>query len=49
MEEAKSPRDAARLVEKLYEMKTGEAIRIVKLSKRTCPTEWAKIPRRREA
>jgi integrase len=44
VEEARRKRDAAHLVEKLYEIKTGEAIRSVKLS--DLADEWAKIPRR---
>lgn len=43
--EARSKRDSARLVEKLYEIKTGEQIQSVKLTK--LPDEWAKIPRKR--
>ncbi len=46
VEEARSTRDSARLVERLYEIKTGEAIKSVKLDE--LPEEWAKIPRRRE-
>lgn len=43
--EARSKRDSARLVEKLYEIKTGEQIQSVKLAE--LPAEWAKIPRKR--
>src|SRR6266404_1641997 len=45
VEEARSQRSSERLVEKLYEIKTGEQIKSVKLSK--LPEEWAKIPRKR--
>ena len=45
MEEAKTKSGSARLVEKLYEIKTGEAIRSVKLDE--LADEWARIPRRR--
>jgi len=37
--------DSARLVEKLYEIKTGEQIQSVKLAE--LPDEWTKIPRKR--
>jgi integrase len=43
--EARTKRDSARLVEKLYEIKTGEQIQSVKLAE--LPDEWAKIPRKR--
>lgn len=43
--EARSKRDSARLVEKLYEIKTGEQIQSVKLAELS--EEWAKIPRKR--
>jgi integrase len=46
VEEARSQRSSERLVEKLYELKTGEAIRSVKLAE--LPDEWAKIPRKRK-
>ncbi len=46
VEEARTKRDSARLVEKLYEIKTGESIRSVKLA--DVADEWAKIERRRE-
>jgi integrase len=46
IKEARSSSNAIHLVEKLYEMKTGEAIRSVKLE--VLPDEWTKIPRRRE-
>jgi integrase len=46
IEETRSQQGSARLVERLYEIKTGEAIKSVKLD--TMPDEWAKIARRRE-
>lgn len=46
IEEARSSSNAIHLVEKLYEMKTGETIRSVKLE--NLADEWAKIPRRRD-
>ena len=46
VEEARTTQGSARLVEKLYEIKTGEAIKSVKLER--LPEEWAKIARRRE-
>lgn len=46
VEEARSKRNAAGLVEKLYEIKTGEAIKSVKLAE--LADEWAKIARKRE-
>lgn len=46
VEEARVKRDAARLVERLYELKTGEQIRSVALA--NLPEEWQKIPRRRK-
>ncbi len=46
VEEARTKRDSARLVEKLYEIKTGEQIRSVKLE--NLPEEWAGIPRKRK-
>ena len=45
VEEASSQRDSARLVEKLYEIKTGESIKSVRLDE--LGEEWAKIPRKR--
>src|SRR5262249_3366433 len=45
VEEARSKRDSARLVEKLYEIKTGEEIRSVKLAE--LQEEWGHIPRKR--
>ena len=45
VEEARSKRDSVRLVEKLYEIKTGEEIKSVKLA--DLPVEWAKIARKR--
>ena len=44
--DSRSTENSARLVEKLYEIKTGEAIKSVKLDE--LAEEWAKIPRRRE-
>ena len=46
VEEARSKRDSAHLVEKLYEIKTGEVIKSVKLDE--LAAEWAMIARRRE-
>jgi len=46
VEEARSQRSSAHLIEKLYEIKTGEAITSVKLDE--LPTEWARIQRKRE-
>lgn len=46
VEEARSQRSSERLVEKLYELKTGEQIKSVQLSK--LGEEWEKIPRRRK-
>lgn len=46
VEEARTTRDSARLVERLYEIKTGETIKSVKLE--DLPDEWASIPRRRK-
>ena len=45
IEEARTKQGSARLVEKLYEIKTGEPIRSVTLA--ILPQEWSKIPRRR--
>ena len=45
-EEARTKRDSVRLVERLYEIKTGEAIRSVMLAE--LAEEWAKIERKRE-
>ena len=45
-EEAKRKHGAAHLVERIYEIKTGEQIQSVKLAK--LPDEWATIPRKRE-
>ncbi len=44
--EARSTRDSSHLVEKLYEIKTGEPIRSIALSQ--LPSEWETIPRRRK-
>jgi len=46
VEEARTKQGSARLVEKLYEIKTGEPIKTVTLE--NLPQEWAKIPRRRK-
>jgi integrase len=45
VEEARSQRSSERLVEKLYEIKTGEQIKSVKLSE--LPAEWGRIARKR--
>jgi len=44
--DARVKHDSARLVEKLYEIKTGEQIQSVKLA--ALPEEWSEIPRKRE-
>jgi hypothetical protein len=46
IEQARSKRDAARLVEKLWEINTGEQLRMARLDK--LHDEWAKIPRKRK-
>jgi integrase len=46
VEEARTQQGSARLVEKLYEIKTGETLRSAKL--RHLAEEWAKIPRKRK-
>jgi integrase len=46
IDEARTHRGAERLVEKLYEIKTGEKIQSVKLN--NLPAEWMKIPRKRK-
>jgi integrase len=46
VEEARTKQGSVRLVEKLYEIKTGEAIRSVLLA--NLPEEWAKIARKRK-
>jgi len=46
IEEARTKQGSVRLVEKLYEIKTGEVIRTVLLE--NLFQEWAKIPRRRK-
>jgi integrase len=46
VEEVRTKQGSARLVEKLYEIKTGETIKSVKLG--ALADEWAKIARRRE-
>ncbi len=45
-EEARRRTDSVHLVERLYEIKTGEKIQSVKLV--DLPTEWSRIPRKRE-
>jgi integrase len=47
VEEARSRRNSAQLIEKLYEMKTGEKLDSIKLA--NLDSEWAKIPRNRPA
>ena len=44
--EARSKRDSVHLVERIYEMKTGEKIRVVTLN--DLPEEWTRIPWKRE-
>ena len=44
--EAKQKNDSAHLVERIYEIKTGERIRTVALT--SLPAEWQRIPRRRK-
>jgi integrase len=46
VEEARTKQGSARLVEKLYEIKTGETIRSVLLA--NLPEEWGKIARKRK-
>jgi len=46
VDEARSQRTSERLVEKLYEIKTGEQIKSVKLT--DLGAEWGKIPRKRK-
>ncbi|MGC3958049.1 MAG: site-specific integrase [Verrucomicrobiota bacterium] len=46
VEEARSKQGSERLVEKLYEIKTGEAVKSVRLVKLS--EEWLKIPRKRK-
>ena len=46
IEEAQTKRGSITLMEKLYEIKTGERIKTVKLC--DLPDEWAAIPRRRK-
>ena len=46
IEEARRKHDSAHLVERIYEIKTGEAIKSVALD--DLPDEWQKIPRRRK-
>jgi integrase len=45
IEEARTKQGAAHLIEKLYEIKTGEAVRSVLIA--NLPDEWAKIARKR--
>jgi len=47
VQEARSKRNSTQLIEKLYEMKTGEKLDSVKLA--DIDSEWAKIPRNRPA
>ena len=46
VEEARSKRDSTHLIERIYESKTGEIIKSVKLT--ALADEWAKIARRRQ-
>lgn len=46
IEEARHSRNSERLVEKLYEIKTGETIQSVRLE--DLPNAWANIPRKRK-
>lgn len=46
VEQARSKQGSERLVEKLYEIKTGEAVKSVRLTKLS--EEWVKIPRKRK-
>ena len=46
VEEARGKKDSARLLEKLYEMKTGEALETIEL--KSLSDEWEKIPRKRK-
>ncbi len=46
IEEARRKHDSAHLVERIYEIKTGEAIKSIALD--DLPDEWQKIPRRRK-
>ncbi|HUI06633.1 MAG TPA: tyrosine-type recombinase/integrase [Verrucomicrobiae bacterium] len=46
IEEARRKHDSAHLVERIYEIKTGEEIKSVTLD--DLPEEWQKIPRRRK-
>jgi len=47
VDEARSKKNSAQLIEKLYEMKTGEKLDSVKLA--NLDSEWTKIPRNRPA
>jgi integrase len=46
IEKARSPHQAARLVERIYEIKTGEKIQSIPLNK--LADNWAQIPRKRK-
>jgi integrase len=46
IEEARRKHDSAHLVERIYEIKTGEAIKSIALD--DLPDEWLRIPRRRK-
>ena len=46
VEETRTKRDSTRLVEKIYEIKTGERLQPVKLTELS--EAWAKLPRKRE-
>ena len=46
IEESRSKRSSERLVERLYEIKTGETIKSVKLDE--LATEWGRLPRKHE-
>jgi len=46
IEQARSKRDAARVLQKIWEINTGEQLRMARLDK--LHEEWAKIPRKRK-
>lgn len=46
IEEARRKHDSAHLVERIYQIKTGEAIKSITLD--NLPNEWMRIPRRRK-
>ncbi len=46
VEEARGKKDSARLLEKIYEMKTGEVLESIEL--KSLSDEWVKIPRKRK-